>query len=74
MKKKLICWILVAAFLISGIAINVPDTAYAASGTWKHDSKGWWYSYSDGSYAKNQWLQSGGKRYSFGNDGYMQNG
>ena len=40
MKKKLICWILVAAFLISGIAINVPDTAYAASGTWKHDSKG----------------------------------
>lgn len=74
MKKKLISWILVAAFLISGIVINVPDTADAASGTWKSDSKGWWYSYTDGSYAKNQWLQYGGKWYHFGADGYMQTG
>ncbi|MBR0146272.1 MAG: hypothetical protein IJM25_06380 [Eubacterium sp.] len=74
MKKKLISWILVAAFLISGIAISVPDTADAAGGTWKSDSKGWWYSYSDGTYAKNQWLQYGGKWYHFGANGYMQTG
>ena len=40
-------------------------------GTWKQDKKGWWYSYSDGSYAKNTWLKIGGKWYYFNSNGYM---
>ena len=74
MKKKLMMYILAAAFLISTAAINVSDTADAVSGTWKKSSKGWWYSYSDGTYARNQWLQAGGKWYHFDAAGYMQTG
>ena len=37
---------------------------------WKHDSKGWWYEYGDGSYAKSKWLKLGNKWYYFKSDGY----
>ena len=43
-------------------------------GSWKQDKKGWWYSYSDGTYAKNAWVSSGGKWYYFGSNGYMVKG
>ena len=43
-------------------------------GEWKNDGRGWWFSLSDGSYAQNCWLKSGGNWYAFGEDGYMLTG
>ena len=40
-------------------------------GTWKKDKKGWWYSYSNGKYAKNTWVKISGKWYYFNTSGYM---
>ncbi|MGP1505190.1 MAG: N-acetylmuramoyl-L-alanine amidase [Eggerthia catenaformis] len=37
---------------------------------WKHNSKGWWYEYADGSYPKSKWLKLGTKWYYFKSDGY----
>ncbi len=44
------------------------------SGTWKKDSKGYWYRNSDGTYPKNTWKQIDGKWYHFDANGYMQTG
>ena len=41
---------------------------------WQKDGTGWWYSYENGGYAKNTWLQENNKWYYFGNDGYMVTG
>jgi len=46
----------------------------AATGTWKKNAVGYWFSYSDGSYAKNTWLQWNKKWYHFNANGYMQTG
>ncbi|MBQ3664727.1 MAG: leucine-rich repeat protein [Lachnospiraceae bacterium] len=43
-------------------------------GTWKKDSKGWWYQNADGTYPKNQWKKISGKWYHFDENGYMQTG
>lgn len=49
------------------------QTATAASGKWIHSSKGWWYRFSDGSYAKGlQNIQ--GKTYYFDNNGWRKTG
>lgn len=40
---------------------------------WKKDSKGWWYQYADGTYAKG-WATINGKDYYFNDNGYMQTG
>ena len=69
--KKLCGAVLIAGFMLPQIAMGSIGTAEAASGTWKQDSKGWWYSYSDGTYAKSTWLQLGGKWYYFNANGYM---
>lgn len=69
-KKKLWSWLLVG-ILLAGIVAGSMG-AEAKSGTWKKDKKGWWYSYSDGTYAKNQWVQSGGKWYYFASNGYLE--
>lgn len=37
---------------------------------WVHDTKGWWWRWSDGSYAKAQWQQRDGSWYWFDDDGY----
>ncbi len=55
--KKAICAALVAGMLLPAIS----SSAFAAEGTWKHNSKGWWYSYAGGDYAKSTWLKDGGK-------------
>ena len=57
-------------------AIN-PSTVQSIprlTGTWKKDSKGWWYSWSDGSYSKNKFENFGGKVYYFNSSGYMVTG
>ncbi|SEP83901.1 Putative cell wall binding repeat-containing protein [Lachnospiraceae bacterium NE2001] len=64
--KKLAITVLSAA-LCMGSAV----ASFAASGTWKQDSNGWWYSYSDGSYAKKKWVQIDKVWYYFKEDGYM---
>ena len=61
---------LMAVFLLT----DSVNRAEAASGTWKHSSGGWWYSFSDGSYAKSEWLKIGGKWYYFNAGGYMATG
>ena len=70
--KIKICRLLILAFLLVAGVAGIGDPTEAKSGTWKKDKKGWWYSYSDGTYAKNQWVRSGGKWYYFGSDGYME--
>lgn len=62
-------------FLLSALLVTIfigciSSKAFAASGTWQSDSKGWWYSYSDGSYAKG-WTDIDSYYYYFDNDGYM---
>ncbi len=44
------------------------------TGSWKKDSKGWWYQNADGTYPKNQWKKIGEKWYHFDAGGYMQTG
>lgn len=71
--KKLCCATLILGMMLPQV-VGSGDVSEAASGTWRHTSKGWWYSYSDGSYAVNDWVQYGGKWYYFGADGYMVTG
>ncbi len=73
MRRRL-GYILVAAFLLLSFQFGSTGTAEAATGTWKKDSKGYYYKYSDGSYAKNQWVKTGNKWYYLKKNGYMQTG
>ena len=50
------------------------NTTAEKTGTWKKDSKGWWYRYSDGTYPKNCWAKIKGKWYHFDAAGYLQTG
>ena len=69
--KRFICTLLTAGILTAGMG----GTALAAEkGTWKQDSSGWQYTYSDGSYAKSQWVKIDGKWYFFRADGYRATG
>lgn len=38
--------------------------------TWRKNSTGWWYEYSDGSYPKNKWLKINNEWFYFDNSGY----
>lgn len=72
--KKAFCGVLAASFMLPAVAMGNGSSAEAASGNWKHNSKGWWYSYSDGSYAESEWVQIEGKWYYFEATGYMATG
>ena len=54
--------------------ITVTKLSSPKGGTWKRDSKGWWYQWSNGSYPKNKWEQISGKWYRFDSRGYMRTG
>ena len=73
MKKK-VTRLLVAFILAAGFLLGTRVSVYAATGTWKHSAKGYWYSYSDGSYAKDQWVKISGRWYSFDSAGYLKTG
>ena len=45
------------------------NTTAEKTGTWKKDSKGWWYRYSDGTYPKNCWAKIKEKWYHFDAEG-----
>ena len=66
--RMLLATMILAVCLISG------SPSEAMSGEWKKDRKGWYYSYSDGTYAKSCWKKLGGKWYHFDAKGYMQTG
>ena len=76
MKKarKLISRLMVLVFLVASFVTWNTFSAEAKTGKWKKDKKGWYYSYSDGTYAKKQWLKSDGKWYYFDASGYMHKG
>ena len=71
--KKLICSLLTVGILATGFAGSAL-AAESKEGQWKRNKTGWWYSFSDGSYAKNQWLKIGKKWYFFNGKGYMVTG
>lgn len=49
--------------------------SFVQNDEWRWSSTGgWWYSHSDGSYAKNGWEKIDGKWYYFNSRGYMQTG
>ncbi|MDO5100225.1 MAG: hypothetical protein Q4D52_01470 [Eubacteriales bacterium] len=62
----LACLMLVTLLLWGGLE------AKAAGGRWIKDSIGWWYSFYDGGYAKNEWEKIDGKWYHFNAGGYME--
>ncbi len=46
-----------ARVLCNAIDSNIPKDLNSTSGTWKQDTVGWWYVYSNGSYPKSQWFK-----------------
>ena len=76
MKKirKTVCRLLVVCMLFTTCFAGNVFAAETKSGTWKQNKNGYWYEFSDGTYAKNQWLQVSGKWYHFNAGGYMQTG
>ncbi len=73
MKKNL--WL---AGAIAALAVVVtPLTASAAEEGWQQDSKGWWYQFEDGTYAKDGYysaLDDEETAYMFDENGYMTTG
>ncbi|MDR1765814.1 MAG: hypothetical protein LBR77_06970 [Lachnospiraceae bacterium] len=68
-KRKLIGGVAVAA-LTATMAAAAAFSAFA--GEWKHDANGWWYDNLNGTCQANGWfLDTTGKWYYFGHDGYM---
>ena len=67
MKRK-IAVVLALCLLITVSITN--SNSYAAGGSWKSNSNGWWYEYSDGSYASG-WTEIDGYWYFFTGSGYM---
>jgi len=47
------------------------DTSYTALGSWKSNSKGWWFEDTSGWYPQSQWQKIDGKWYYFTANGYM---
>ncbi len=69
--------LMISLLTVGVLATSAAGSALAAEkeeGQWKHNKTGWWYSYSDGSYAKSQWRQINGKWYFFNAKGYMVTG
>lgn len=60
-----------AVLLAALLSLAVAAPAWAANGTWKEDSTGWWYQRDDGSYPANRWELVGGQWYYFEPSGYM---
>ena len=72
--KKTLCRVLAMCFLLASMVVAGGTVAEAKSGKWKHDSKGYYYAFSDGTYAKSQWVLIQNKYYHFDSKGYMETG
>ena len=66
--KRIIALVLTVCLLITVSLKN--SNSYAAGESWKSNSNGWWYEYSDGSYASG-WTEIDGYWYYFLSSGYM---
>ena len=53
--------------------VMVTAMASTASAAWENSGGGWWYSYDNGGYARNEWLNDGGWYY-FDDAGWMVTG
>ncbi len=62
-------WKKVIAFALLVTMLAVFSTSAMAA--WHHDSHGWWWTESNGSYAAGMWRKINGVWYAFGYDGYM---
>ena len=69
MRKKLFFG---AALATSVLAMAMPT--FASSGGWKRDHVGWWYQFSNTSYAKSTWLNLSNVWYCMDGSGYMKTG
>lgn len=67
MKKKSV-FVLVVMLLAMLCVISFADEWHGS------DEEGWWYSFSKGGYAKNQWLKINKEKYYFDASGYMATG
>jgi len=61
-----------ASSAISPIDTTGEDYDVLAHGSWKHNSKGWWYDLGNGNYVANNWAYIGGEYYYFDANGYME--
>ena len=73
MKKVRLGFTLIMAIFIAAIAL-ISDNTEAATGTWKKDKIGYWYSYPNGLYARNEWIKDKNRWYYLNEKGYMQTG
>ena len=64
-KLKRICSVVLILGFLFTMIVSGKYSVEAAKGTWKHDSKGWWYSYGGSSRAKSTWIQEGGNYFYF---------
>ncbi len=71
--KKWVAMLLVVLFLLPCMS-DTAEAATGATGKWKKDSGGYRYVYSDGSYAKAQWLTVNKKKYYVKKTGYRVTG
>ena len=69
-RMRLGCMAISAALLLASSPAGIVQAA-EQSGSWRESEQGWWYRYSDGSYAQSTWLQIKGKWYYFLDSGYM---
>ena len=56
------------------VSLAADDTPAPKAGEWKHDGRGWWYRYEDGSYPAGTAVMIDGTTYRFDASGYMRTG
>ena len=56
------------------VSLAADDTPTPKAGEWKHDGRGWWYRYEDGSYPADTAVMIDGTTYRFDASGYMRTG
>ena len=72
-RKSLIA-LLTLFLLVTVLIFGSSIRSEAAAAGWKHNTAGWWYTYSDGSYPVNKWAKIGKNWYHFNSRGYMDTG
>ena len=55
-------------------ALSLSATKLVEAGTWRQDTKGWWYQNDNNSYPRSSWQLIGGQWYYFNATGYMATG
>jgi len=73
---QLVVWDWVENRATSSVSLKADDTPAPTPkvGEWKHDGRGWWYRYEDGSYPADTAVMIDGTTYRFDAAGYMRTG